>query len=132
MTTMLRGVLLLIALLTVCPLGIANEGPFPFVLDTGSSDSPLASETLAELGLRPAEGSRGVDLTFEGGLQVRTEGGDTASMAGLWPLIKRRSYGVIGYDVFRQFVVEFDYGEKVVTFYDPSLFSRFIQDGTAR
>ena len=59
MTTMLRGVLLLIALLTVCPLGIANEGPFPFVLDTGSSDSPLASETLAELGLRPAEGSQG-------------------------------------------------------------------------
>jgi hypothetical protein len=111
MTTMLRGALLLIALLTVCPLGIANEGrrtyrldagnveasdnmgatsarfpgdqpflrvpfellenspyvnvkvngkgPFPFVLDTCSIDSPLASETLAELGLWPAEGSQG-------------------------------------------------------------------------
>jgi hypothetical protein len=172
MTTMLRGAPLLMALLTVCQLGIANDGrhtdrldaenveasdnkgatsarfpgdepflrvpfellancpyvnvmingkgPFPFVVDTGSIDSPLASETLAELGLRPEEGSRGVDLTFEGGLQVKTEGGDTVSMAGLWPLIKRRSYGVIGYDVLRQFVVEFDYEEKVVTFYDPS------------
>ena len=99
---------------------VNGKGPFTFALDTGSIDSPLASETLSELGIQPKDTTGGVELTFEGGLRVKTEGGGTVSMAGLWPLIKRRFYGDIGYDVLKHFVVEFDYEKKVMTFYDPT------------
>jgi len=111
---------------------VNGKGPFNFVIDTGSIDSVLASETLSELGLPPkdANGGRGdIEITFAGGLQIKTERSGTLSMAGLWPLIGRRFYGIIGYDILKHFVVEFDYEKKVVTFYDPEKY-KYAGSGT--
>jgi len=101
---------------------VNGKGPFLFALDTGAMESPLASETLAELDLQPsnaAGGQQDIEFTFEGGLQVKTYRGGDSSFAGVWPLIHRRFYGDIGYDVLKHFVVELDYDKKIVTFYDP-------------
>jgi PDZ domain/Aspartyl protease len=112
-------------LLANCPyikVKVNGKGPFLFVIDTGSIDTVFASETISELGIRSADSSDkpgNVEFAFAGGLQVKTESVDTLSLSGLWPLIGRRTYGIIGYDVLKQFVVEFDYENKTVTFYDP-------------
>jgi PDZ domain/Aspartyl protease len=116
-------------LLANCPyvsLKVNGKGPFTFAIDTGSIDSPLASETLSELGITSTNpGSRrgDIEFTFDGGFQIRTERSKSLSMAGLWPLLGRRIHGIIGYDVLKHFVVEFDYERKLVTFYDPKKYT---------
>jgi hypothetical protein len=98
---------------------VNGKGPFLFAIDTGSIDSPLCAETLAELGL-PAGTDGDIELTFEGDLQITTPRSKTLSLAGLWPLLGRRFYGIIGYDVLKHFVVEFDYERRMVTFSSPT------------
>jgi hypothetical protein len=43
-------------------------------------------------------------------------------MAGLWPLVGRRFYRDIGYDIIAPFVVELDYGRRLLTFHDPETY----------
>ena len=117
---------------------VNGKGPYLFSLDTGSSNSVIAAELISELGI--ASGARfhsmgaGSDmnaaakigmLQFElpGGIRRTVTDGAAISMSGLWQLLARRFYGSIGYDVFRPFVLEIDYGSRLITLFDPKTYS---------
>ena len=114
---------------------VNGKGPFLFAIDTGSSGSVFAGELTDELGMKPQGETRGsgagatyemgvvrgkISFDLPGGLKLSTEGANTVSMAGLWPLIGQRVYGDIGYDVLKDLVVEFDYENRLVIFYSPA------------
>ena len=117
---------------------VNGRGPFLFAIDTGSCCSVFASELAAEMGMNPQGEARGmgagsssnamglvrgkIEFTFPEGLKLSTEDANTVSMAALWPLIGRRFYGNIGYDVLKDLVVRFDYDKKIATFYSPATF----------
>jgi hypothetical protein len=113
---------------------VNGKGPFLFAIDTGSAGSVFASELVQELGVQPRGEAQGmgaganykmgvvrgkIEFDLPGGLKLSTDDANTVSMAGLWPLIGKRIYGDIGYDVLKDLVVEFDYEKKLVTFEAP-------------
>jgi hypothetical protein len=125
------------------PLHVNGKGPFLFSLDTGSSNSVIASEVADELGLVAGQtfhssgaGSDSnlaarigrLDFLLPGGVNRSVTDGALISMSGLWPLIGRRFYGEVGYDVFSPFVVEIDYERRILSVYDPA---RYRYRGTA-
>ena len=116
---------------------VNGRGPFLFYIDTGSSGSVFASELVEELGMKPQGETRGtgagstykmgvvrgkIEFVLAGGLKLSTQDASTVSMAGLWPLLGRRVYGDIGYDVLKDLVVQFDYEKKLATFYAPATY----------
>ncbi len=123
---------------------VNGRGPYLFALDTGSSNSVVASEVAIELGLKSGQqflssgaGSSSnvaskvdaLEIVLPGGVTRSTAQGATVSMAGLWPLIGRRIYGDIGYDVIAPFVVEIDYAGQSITLHDPAHY-RYAGRGT--
>lgn len=120
------------------PVQVNGSGPYLFALDTGSMNSVVASEVSQELGIvtgarflstgagsdsNAASKIESIAFTFPDGLVRSTTQAAAISMAGLWPLIGRRFYGDIGYDVIEPFVVELDYGQRVLTLHDPETYS---------
>ena len=120
------------------PALINGKGPYLFALDTGSTNSVVASEVSQELGIvngarflssgagsdsNAASKIESIAFTFPDGLVRSTTQAAAISMAGLWPLIGRRFYGDIGYDVIAPFVVELDYGQRVLTLHDPETYT---------
>jgi hypothetical protein len=116
------------------PVRVGGKGPYLFAVDTGSTNSVIASEVAAELGIATgavfhATGAGSdtsaaahidtVEFGFTGGLVRSTAQASAVAMSGLWPLIGQRFYGVIGYDVLQPFVVEIDYERKILTLHDP-------------
>lgn len=126
----------LLANAMVLSLQVNGKGPYLFEIDTGASDSTFASEVVGEMGFKPQDemdmGGMGagssykmgkihekVEFALPGGLKFHTPGTTTGPMASLWPLMGRRIYGDIGYDVLKNLVVQFDYEKHVVTFLSP-------------
>jgi hypothetical protein len=120
------------------PAKVNGKGPALFALDTGSTNSIVASELAGELGIAGGQSYRSsgagsdmnmasavdtLDFILPGGLERSVRGGALISMAGLWPLIGKRIYGVIGYNVLQPYVVEIDYARQVVSLYDPQTYS---------
>ena len=116
---------------------VNGKGPHLFALDTGSTNSVIASELIAELGIvtgaRFAATGAGsdanaaaridtLDFVLPEGVTRTTKQGATVSMAGLWPLIGRKFYGVVGYDVVQPFVVEIDYAKRSMALHDPAAY----------
>ncbi|MBV8489116.1 MAG: aspartyl protease family protein [Candidatus Eremiobacteraeota bacterium] len=116
------------------PVRVDGQGPFSFAIDTGSYSSIVAAEFLTQLGitatgLRRASGE-GSDssalatigrVAFELPQQTTVVSEDAASvgLSALWPLIGRPFYGNLGYDVLKQFVVEIDYANRILSLHDP-------------
>jgi hypothetical protein len=115
-----------------------GKGPFLFVLDTGSCCSVFAAELADQLGVNPQGEMKGtgagsssnkmglvkgkIDFNFPAGLTLSTDDANTLSLAGVWPLIGRPFYGIIGYDVMKDVVVQIDYDKRIVTFYSPAAY----------
>lgn len=114
-----------------------GKGPFLFSLDTGSSNTVIASELVGELGIATgqtfASTGAGSDtnraatidrLEFElpGGIRSTVTDGAALSMSGLWPLLGKRFYGSIGFDVLHPYVVEIDYAARTVRLFDPATY----------
>ena len=114
---------------------VNGRGPHLFAVDTGSTNSVIAAELSSELGIASGRQIRTSgagsdsnmasmleDLEFglPGGVVRRTQGSTAISMAGLWPLIGQRIYGIAGYDILRPFVVEIDYAGRHITLHDPA------------
>jgi hypothetical protein len=127
------------------PVVVNHKGPFLFNLDTGSTNSVVASEAAAEMGIQTAGSMMGsgagsgsnimgritrLDFLLPEGLELSTHYGATVGMSGLWPLLARRLYGDLGYDVLHHFVVEINYQRKLITFHDPERF-RYEGPGTS-
>lgn len=119
------------------PAVVNGKGPYLFALDTGSMNSVVASEVSSELGLvtgrqfyasgagsdsNVAARVETLEFVLPQGVERTTKQGAIVSMAGLWPLIGRRFYGDIGYDIIAPFVVEIDYGSAVITLHDPATY----------
>jgi hypothetical protein len=117
---------------------VNGKGPFPFSLDTGSSNSVIASELVGELGIRTGttfnSTGAGSDMnsaasigTLEfglpGGVRRSVRDGAAVSMSGLWQLPGKRFYGSIGYDVFSRFVLDVDYERRTIRLYDPASYT---------
>ena len=112
---------------------VNGKGPFPFSLDTGSSNSVIASELIDELGIRTGttfnSTGAGSDMNtaasidklefgLPGGIRRTVNDGAAISMSGLWQLPAKRFYGSIGYDVLMPFVLEIDYETHTIRLYD--------------
>ncbi len=119
------------------PLHVNGKGPYLFSLDTGSSNSIVASEVAAELAIGAGEtfqstgaGSDAntasrigrLDFTLPGGVTRSTDEGALIAMSGLWPLIGKKFYGEVGFDVFKPFVIQIDYERGFISLYDPALY----------
>ena len=110
---------------------VNGKGPYDLVVDTGSINSPIAIEMASRLGIAVKhDPNRTVRMQLADGLAVTTESSPLMSFANLWALPGRKIYGIIGYDVLRHFVVEFDYEHRTITFYDPEKF-KYAGAGTA-
>lgn len=125
------------------PVLVNHKGPFLFNLDTGSTNSVVASEAAAEMGIQTQGSMTGsgagsssnemgmisnLDFLLPEGLALSTHYGATVGMSGLWPLLARRLYGDLGYDVLHHFVVEINYEKKLLTFHDPEKY-RYVGPG---
>jgi len=122
-----------------------NGGPPRlFALDTGSTNSIIASELASDLGIQSGDRFRStgagsdsniaatvprLEFVLPGGVARSVGGGAAISMASLWPLIGQRIYGVVGYNVLRPFVVEIDYAGRRITLHDPAAY-RYTGSGT--
>ena len=118
-----------------------GKGPYLFSLDTGSSNSVIASELLGELGIAAGAtfnsmgagsdmnmAARIDKLEFElpGKIKRTVTDGSAISLAGLWQLLAKRFYGIIGYDVLQPYVVAIDYERRTIRLYDPA---RYVSAG---
>src|SRR3954468_6094344 len=87
------------------PLRVNGRGPYLFSLDTGSSNSVIASEVANELGLVAGRAFKSsgagsdsnmaahvgrLDFGLPGGVERSVTDGALISMSGLWPLIGKR------------------------------------------
>jgi hypothetical protein len=115
-----------------------GKGPYLFALDTGSSNSVIASELVRELGIETGAAFKStgagsdsdaaaaihlLDFELPGGIKRRVSDGAAISLSGLWPLLGKRFYGIIGYDVLRPFVVEIDYAGRRVRLFAPPFYA---------
>jgi PDZ domain-containing protein/aspartyl protease len=115
-----------------------GKGPYLFSLDTGSSNSVIASELVRELGIATGAAFKStgagsdsdeaaaihvLDFELPGGIKRQVSDGAAISLSGLWPLLGKRFYGIIGYDVLRPFAVEIDYARRTVSLFAPPLYT---------
>lgn len=109
-----------------------DSGPLWFILDSGSGDTIVDARRARALGLRRtgrAKGSGAGERSFEfafagaatldmGGARFADENLSVVDLAILEPSAGRRVDGVLGYELFRNFVVEIDYATYRVNLYD--------------
>jgi hypothetical protein len=119
------------------PVFVREHGPLLFALDTGSYNSIVASEIVAQLGVKTKGSMSGMgsgktytmadipslDMRLPGGLALWTANGAAIPMAGPSALIARRFDGIVGADVLKQLIVEIDYAAHAVTLHDPTHFT---------
>ena len=122
--------------LPVIYVRIGYSAPLPFILDTGASSTVIDQAEAARLGLKTTAGS---DVSTGGGSVESTEVRDVFIDVGrlklpqltmvaidLAPLasgLGQPISGILGYEVFKQFVVQIDYARKTVAFHAPARYS---------
>lgn len=119
------------------PARVNGKGPYPFVLDTGSGTNILDAERAKSLGISstakgeargagegslPSSVARNVDLSVNGSATGKQD-------VEILPINKAISFsegrsvnGMLGGSFFQRYVVEIDYGNNRVRFYEPSKF----------
>ncbi|HWW76523.1 MAG TPA: aspartyl protease family protein, partial [Pyrinomonadaceae bacterium] len=111
---------------------VNNSRPLWFMLDTGAAGSLIDSRRARGLGLRrlgdaDIHGMGGsVNGSYLGGATLALPGVRlfdrkvvSMPLAPLFARFGRRVDGIIGYDLFKLFVVEVDYAAKTINLYDP-------------
>ena len=122
--------------LPVIYVRIGYSAPLPFILDTGASSTVIDQAEAARLNLKTTSGT---DVTTGGGSVQSTEVRDVFIDVGRLKLPKSTMVaidlaplasglgqpisGILGYDVFKQFVVQIDYARKTVAFHTPARYS---------
>jgi hypothetical protein len=102
-----------------------------FLLDTGAGSNVLHSSKLAELGLTAAGAAEtnaatgtatgqfvAIDSLELGGLVLRRQSWVTLDLAALEAHFGPRLLGVLGYDLLHAVVLEVDYAQRAVRFYE--------------
>jgi predicted aspartyl protease len=116
--------------LAVVPVHVNGEGPFDFLLDTGTTSTLVTPELAARLGLRAADrvtlvtvaGERAVARARIGRLEVggRTATDVEALLCGLEQVraLDARLSGVLGQNFLERFNYTLDYGARLLRFED--------------
>src|SRR5205807_2967045 len=111
---------------------INGSKPLAFILDTGASTSVISDSRAKQLGMKldgktdaTTQGGS-IEASFVKGVSLNLSGIEFPNMtvaaiqlSGLEAGLGQTIDGVLGYEVFKRFVVEIDYGSRVVTFYEP-------------
>ena len=116
--------------LAVVPVYVNGEGPFDFLLDTGTTSTLITTELAARLGLRAADrvtlvtvaGERAVARAQLGRLEVggRVAADVEALLCGLEQVraLDARLSGVLGQNFLERFNYTLDYGARLLRFED--------------
>ena len=111
---------------------VNNSPPLWFMLDTGAGGSALDAARARRLGLKYLDNAniKGMGGTVKGGylggatfklpgVEVFDQKVFTLPMEFMRARVGRPVDGIIGYDLFRLFVVEIDYGARTISLHDP-------------
>ena len=122
--------------LILVDVAVNGGEPRPFILDTGASgtvvdiaavevgaDADLGTVTMRGAGGEEEVGLVKLDSLDLGGARLLGPAVARVDLAPLRRMIGVDLAGVIGYDFLRNFVVEVDYDNSSVTFYDPDSFA---------
>ncbi|MCE7994885.1 MAG: PDZ domain-containing protein [Roseivirga sp.] len=126
--------------LIIVPIKINGEGPFNFILDTGSESGMvfdkwvIGENNLVNARTVPvyaADGNKVTDLWVANNLSINFPGvsGVQQSMLVLQEnfidienVIGVQAHGILGSEIFNRFVVEVDYEQKLLKLYNPKDF----------
>lgn len=126
--------------LIIVPIKINGEGPFNFILDTGSESGMvfdkwvIGENNLVNARTVPvyaADGNKVTDLWVANNLSINFPGvsGVQQSMLVLQEnfidienVIGVQAHGILGSEIFNRFVVEVDYDKKLLKLYNPKDF----------
>jgi predicted aspartyl protease len=111
---------------------INGSEPLTFILDTGASTTVISDRRAKGLGLK-LEGKTdattqggSIEAAFVKGVSLHLSGIEFPKMtlavihlSGLEAGLGRKVDGILGYEIFKRFVVAIDYASKVLTFYEP-------------
>jgi hypothetical protein len=117
---------------------INDAGPYWFLLDNGASFNVVDAARAKELGIALSGGSeeRGagegtITSTVGAGVSLRLPGLELLKQnvtviplsSAISPSEGRMVDGLLGYDFFKQFVVEIDYARQRINIYDPQIYN---------
>ncbi len=126
--------------LIIVPITLNSAIPLRFILDTGVQTTILTERTFSDLlniqyhrklTLYGADGDKGVDAYVAGDVTLELPG---AIGKGQVMLVLEEDYlqlknylgenvhGILGYEIFRRFVVQINYDSNILTLYEPSSF----------
>jgi predicted aspartyl protease len=118
--------------IVIVQTSINGSKPLSFILDTGAGGSVINTKRAKELGLKlegqseATTGDGAVEASFVKGGKVSISGVKlpdstltAVDLSGLEAGIGRRIDGILGYDVFARYVVEFDYVARKVKLHEP-------------
>lgn len=126
--------------LIIVPVTLNDAIPLRFILDTGVQTTILTERTFSDLlniqyhrklTLYGADGDKGVDAYVAGDVTLELPGtiGKGQVMLVLEEdYLQLKNYlgenvhGILGYEIFRRFVVKIDYDSNILTLYEPSSF----------
>jgi len=119
------------------PIRINNTGPYSVVVDTGASTSGVSEAKARQMGLREsgkaslkgngeAVGKVGlaknVKINFDG-IQLDLKTVAVVPFEQLESYEGRHIDGILGAELFKNYVVQIDYQEKVLSLYEPSIYA---------
>ena len=128
--------------LIILPLQLNGEGPFHFILDTGSGSGLVFNKKVVnkegltdcrKVPIYADNGSKVTDLLVADDISLNLDGvkGEKQSMLVLQEdyinirnVIGADAHGVLGSELFNRFIVKVDYEDKILTLYDPSSFKK--------
>jgi PDZ domain/Aspartyl protease len=118
------------------PVRINNAGPFSVVVDTGASTSGISEAQARQMGVHESgkaslkgngEGigkiglAKNVEFNLDG-LELDVKTAAVVPFEQLESFEGRRIAGILGAELFKDYVVVIDYREKVLSLYDPSVY----------
>ncbi|MGA3211251.1 MAG: aspartyl protease family protein [Terriglobales bacterium] len=119
------------------PVRINNSGPYSVVVDTGASTSGVSEAKARQLGLHESGKAslkgNGENISKVGlaknlifdldGIELDVKTAAVVPFEQLESYEGRRIDGVLGAELFKNFVVQIDYQERVLSLYDPSIYA---------
>lgn len=122
--------------LVIVQASVNGAKPLSFILDTGASGTVISESAAKDLGLKlegqanaSAQGGE-IEMAFVKQASLRLSKDvelpnltlATIRLNGLEAGLGRKVDGILGYEVFKRFVVEIDYASRVVKFYEPQTY----------
>jgi hypothetical protein len=121
----------------VIPVSVNGHAPIDFIFDTGDENEALNAARLSSLGIASYGGTaisgggaltqsayaRDVTFGFAGNVALVNQHAETIDDTGLERALGVPNGGILGYDFISRFVVEIDYGKKLMILHNPENWS---------